>query len=188
MVPDIYVESDGSLQEFSTSSRAVRLSPNLSTSTNELPLLGQLFLSSIYLMVNYETSQFTLWPINATTDTNFIAVNSSLPCASTTDPSPISSATHTPSASVTSRSISIGGIVGAAIGGAAFLTFIVFGLFLLVRARNANAHAVKHTGYVQEKLHDENGVGELDADRPTEIGEPLRHELQVPPRRYELDS
>ena len=83
-------------------------------------------------MVNYETSQFTLWPINAITNINFMIVNFSLPCTNTVDLLLILSATHTPPASITSRSILIRGIVGAAISGAAFLTFIAFGLFLLI--------------------------------------------------------
>ena len=108
-----------------------------------MPLLGQTFLTSAYLLVDNDHSQFTLWRSNATTNQNLVAIGPSS-CVSSTSvvPSPVIS---TPSlASPTSssgnsgepsRPVSKGAIAGGVVGGLALVAFAAVAIIFVFRRR-----------------------------------------------------
>jgi hypothetical protein len=117
---------------------------------NDLPVLGRLFMSSAYVMVNHDAGKFSVWQANTGSKTSDIVAvdkeNSMITefCANSTDR--ISSATSLPTSSSTSTpqnertSMSggvIGGIVGGVVGGLAILGAI--GFFLHRRRESGRA-------------------------------------------------
>jgi hypothetical protein len=147
VVPDTFIASDGTVQT-NTSVRNVVINSLQFDNSNDLPVLGRLFMSSAYVMVNQEAGVFTLWQANTTPKTNdIVAVDKqnnmvSEFCASSTGGSP--SATSVPTSFVTSppqneesklSSGAIGGIVVGAVGGMAILGVVGFFLY---RRRGSN--------------------------------------------------
>ncbi|KAL8819451.1 MAG: hypothetical protein Q9223_002109 [Gallowayella weberi] len=65
-VPDISGNARGFLTFTNTSSREVLLNSLQDVSTNDMPLLRRLFLSSAYLFVDDDHQQFVLWNANPT--------------------------------------------------------------------------------------------------------------------------
>jgi hypothetical protein len=156
VVPDTYIASDGAVQT-NTSVRNVVINSLQSENGNDLPVLGRLFMSSAYVMVNQEAGRFSVWQVNTGSKTSdIVAVDKqnnmvSEFCADSTGGS--SSATSLPSSSVTPppqnegsklSGGAIGGIVVGAVGGIAILGTIGFFLY---RRRGSGGVA---TGVAQE--------------------------------------
>lgn len=156
VVPDTYIASDGAVQT-NTSVRNVVINSLQYYNGNDLPILGRLFMSSAYVMVNQEAGRFSVWQVNTGSKTSdIVAVDKqnnmvSEFCANSSGGS--SSATSLPTSSIKSppqneRSKlsggTIGGIVVGAVGGIAILGTI--GFFLYQR-RGSGSDA---TGMAQE--------------------------------------
>lgn len=120
---------------------------------NDLPLFGRLFLTSAYLLVDYDRGMFTVWKSNQVASQDLIATrsktcsNSSSPVQSSISSSPI----PTSSASTVSRPLVSGhSISKAAIGGivasAAFVGFIIIVMVLLLRRWRARPRAILSQG------------------------------------------
>lgn len=120
---------------------------------NDLPLFGQLFLTSAYLLVDYDLGMFTVWKSNQVASQNLIATGS-ITCSNSSPPvqSSIStSSISTSSASTVSRpSVSGHTISKAAVGGivasAALVGFIIFVMILLLRRWRARRRVILSQG------------------------------------------
>ncbi|KAF2450959.1 acid protease [Karstenula rhodostoma CBS 690.94] len=162
VVPDTYITSNGAVQT-NASVRNVVINSLQSNNVNDLPILGRLFMSSAYVMVNQEAGRFSIWQANtASITSDIVAVDTqnnmvSEFCANSTGGS--STATSSPTSSVTSppqneesklSGSAIGGIVVGAVGGIAVLGTIGFFLY-----RRQGSHGAA-TGMAQEsELHTE---------------------------------
>ena len=130
VVPDIGISSTGA-QTINDTTREVLLNSLQGVNADDIPKLGQTFLTSTYLYVDNEHEQFTLWQSNPTTDRNVIAVGPSAVCSSTTA-SPTSTLT-TQASSADHKSTAVGAIVGGIIGGIAFLSLLALAIFFIFR-------------------------------------------------------
>ncbi|KAJ4299112.1 hypothetical protein N0V90_004356 [Kalmusia sp. IMI 367209] len=141
VVPDTYIASDGVVQA-NTSVRNLVINSLQSDNDNDLPILGRLFMSSAYIMVNQEAGRFSVWQVNIGSKTSdIVAVDKqnnmvSEFCANSTDGS--SSATPSLTSSVIPppqnegsklSGSAIGGIVVGAVGAIAILGAIGFYLY-----------------------------------------------------------
>ncbi|KAF2847926.1 hypothetical protein T440DRAFT_537853 [Plenodomus tracheiphilus IPT5] len=141
VVPDTYIASDGAVQT-NTSVCNVVIKSLQSNNGNDIPVLGRLFMSSAYVMLNQEAGRFSVWQVNTGSKTsNIVAVNGQNNminefCANSTDGS--SSATSLPTSSIkppphneTSKLSggAIGGVVVGGVGGIAILGAIGFFLY-----------------------------------------------------------
>ncbi|KAJ4361028.1 uncharacterized protein N0V89_001597 [Didymosphaeria variabile] len=162
VVPDTYIAADGSVQtNTSVSNVVINSLRNENDDDNDndydLPVLGRLFMSSAYLLVNQEAGRFSVWKVNSRSKTSdIVAVDKqndmvSEFCASSTGGS--SSATSSPASSVIPAPQdkgsklsggAIGGIVVGAVGG---IVILCTTSFLLYRRRGSGVAA---TGIVQE--------------------------------------
>lgn len=150
VVPDTYIASGGAVQT-NTSVRNVVINSLQTDNGNDLPVLGRLFMSSAYMMVNQDAGRFSIWQANAGSKTSdIIAVDKqnnmvSDFCTKSTGGS--SSATSFPTSPVPPQpqnegsklsSGAIGGIALGAVGGIAILAAIGF---LLYRRRGSGITA-----------------------------------------------
>lgn len=120
-----------------TSVRNVGINSLQSDNGNDLPVLGRLFLSSAYIMVNHEAKRFFVWPVNTeakAADTVAVDKDNNLVndfCVKSTSPSATPSATPsiTPSPRNDRSKLSggaVAGIVVGAVGGIATMSAIGF--------------------------------------------------------------
>ena len=186
MVPDYSVDSSGH-QVSNTTTREVLLNSLQNVNIDDIPLLGRTFLTSAYLYVNYDQSEFTLWQGNPTTDQNLVAVGSGPSCP-TTPVTPTTSGNSSSSLSPLPNSgIPTGAIIGGACGGAAVLGILIGAAFYFRRgSRHANAAEAYHEGEHepppeykdQYKSHASQGPMELPAFEPlVEVDGGMRQEM-----------
>ncbi|EUC27916.1 hypothetical protein COCCADRAFT_41476 [Bipolaris zeicola 26-R-13] len=156
VVPDTYIASNGAVQT-NTSVRNVVINSLQSYNSNDLPVLGRLFMSSAYIMVNQEAERFSVWQASIGSRTpDVVAVDKqnnmvSEFCTNSTGksidaaPSPTSSGNIlVPQNEAPKLSGSlIGGIVAGALGGFAILGAIGFILYRRQRVGNAAIKAVQ---------------------------------------------
>jgi len=154
VVYDTTVASDGSIQT-NTSIRDVVVGSLQDVNKDDLPMLGRLFLSSAYLMVNQEAGRFSVWQANtAPTDSKIVAVdkaNNEISdfCTNSTAPTPLPSSSTAPAAQNQGSKLSggaIGGIVAGAVAGLAILGAIGILLLRRRRSRNATPHVSQEGG------------------------------------------
>jgi hypothetical protein len=174
VVYDRTVASDGSIQT-NTSIRDVVVGSLQDVNKDDLPMLGRLFLSSAYLMVNQEAGRFSVWQANtAPTDSKIVAVdkeNNEISdfCANSTDPTLLPSSSTAPSAQSSTQNKhskfsggAIGGIVAGAVASLAILGAIGFLLLRRRRSGNATPHVSRevdmHMANVKELACDDYGV------------------------------
>jgi len=184
VVPDYSVDSSGR-QSSNATTREILLNSLQDVNSNDMPLLGRTFLTSAYLYVNYDQSEFTLWQANPTTDQNLVAVGSGPSCP-TTPVTPTTSAGSSPS-TPPNPSVPTGAIIGGACGGAAVLGILIgVAFFFRRRSRHVDAagayHEEKHElppeGKDQYKSHASQGPMELPAFEPrVEMGGGMRYEM-----------
>ena len=141
VVPDIYIDQNGQPINYNTSQRILRLDPNVGVNVNNMPVLGQTFLTSAYLLVDYDKNQFTVWQADPTAPSQLVAINSETSCSNDTSSNPnsaTSTAISTPHSS-SQHSTNIGDIIGGVLGGLAILT-LVGSLFIWYRKRRRHLH------------------------------------------------
>ncbi|KAA8626207.1 aspartic-type endopeptidase [Pyrenophora tritici-repentis] len=152
VVPDTYIAADGAVQ----TNTSVVINSLQSENDNDLPVLGRLFMSSAYVMVNQEAGRFSVWQANTGSKTSeIVAVDKqnnfvSEFCADSPDgssktvPLPTSSSTSPPQTQESKLSGgAIGGIAAGAVGGIAILAIIGF---LLHRRRRSGDSATRIAG------------------------------------------
>ena len=166
VVYDQTVADDGSIQT-NTSIRDVVVGSLQGVNKDDLPMLGRLFLSSAYLMVNQEAGRFSVWQANtAATDSEIVAVDKANNevsdfCTNSTNstrPTLPPSSSTAPAAQNQDSKLSggaIGGIVAGAVAGLAILGAI--GFWLLRRRRSFNA---------TPRLSQEAEMGTADVNSP----------------------
>ncbi|KAL8689244.1 MAG: hypothetical protein Q9218_005039 [Villophora microphyllina] len=143
VLPDYSVNAQGFLTIDDPSVREVTILSLVDINKNDMPILGQPFLSSAYLFVDHDHEQFTLWASNRTsTEQKLVPIGPGTcrPSASIATPFPTSTA-QTPTVppprnSNEHRSISTGGIVGIVIGSLAALAIISLLLVRYLRRRH----------------------------------------------------
>ena len=191
VVPDLKIDNDGSLT-FNASTRVLNLNPQGTINQNDIPVLGLTFLTSAYLMVNYDKDQFTLWQANPTLNEDIVAIGPSSTC---TNANSLQTATQTslPSALPTMISppsqhrLSRGAKAGIAIGAVAFAALLGLGTIYVLRARQRrqkrDARTFEAVNAVDSEKPFENQSASLFKDLPSEpqeLAEPLPHEIGDP--------
>lgn len=203
VVPSVEINSEG--QEYLSSSTEVEVLINSlqSVNANDLPLFGLPFLSSAYLMVDYDQQRFTLSQNQQSATSNLIA--NGPPACNTPTPSPtpqslpsvLGSPTPTPN---TSSGTPKGAIAGAVVGGLAVIAICICVFFILKKQRatrlartqeqgfGATAEAVKvpkysdNEGYMKSEMPADNQPPqELPLDRDSGHGL-APHEMPSTPR------
>ena len=119
----------------------VRLDPNVGGNVNDMSILGQTFLSSAYLLVDYDQNRFTLWQADPTAPSNLVTMNSKPSCSNGTDgnsTTTTATASATPDAS-SQHSNKVGPIVGGVLGGVALFALALLFLFIY-RKRHRKHH------------------------------------------------
>jgi hypothetical protein len=158
VVPDTSIASDGSVQT-NTSLRNIVISSLQDVNKDDLPMLGRLFLSSAYVMVNQEAGRFSVWQANtAPMDSEIVAVDKANNevsdfCTNSAGPTLLPSSSTAPSAQSSAQNKSaklsggaIGGIVAGAVASLAILGVIGFLLLRRRRSRNATPHVSQEPG------------------------------------------
>ena len=145
MVPDLYINENG-IEFFNDSTRELMINPLASTNGGDFPILGQTFLTSAYMMVNYDTNQLTLWQANTTEDENLVAVSPSSTCKPANSPQTAATSSGATSQATPKQDtqpqhtgLSAGAIAGAAIGGVMAVMLITLACLYLRRARKQRA-------------------------------------------------
>lgn len=127
IVPDVRIADDGSLELEKEDEREVLIYATGDANAHDMPLLGQAFLSALYLHVNNDEKTFTLWEANPTTEEKLVAVGTACassaansaasPSAKSTSASAAVSSSSTASPKATPGHATRGEIAAAAIGG-----------------------------------------------------------------------
>jgi hypothetical protein len=121
-----------------------------STNAANLPQIGRQFLTAAYVMMNLDTNQFTLWEANATSDTDYVALDSSNNvydssnfCSAVTTTTGEGNATSSGSAGASSSppvvtkssGIGSGAIAGIVVGAVAVVAILAGVAFWFLRKR-----------------------------------------------------
>lgn len=146
--------------------REVLLS-NLSKSINkdDLPSLGQIFLTSAYLNVDYDKNQFTIWQSNPNSNQEIVSQGPSQSCTTSSNSS---NAAPDPNARPQTPT---GTIVGGVVGGLAFWVLVL--IFFLCFIRRKRAAVPVHQHYHQPP------APELGRKYNSLASEPNCHELGI---------
>ncbi|ORY17278.1 hypothetical protein BCR34DRAFT_51722 [Clohesyomyces aquaticus] len=155
---DPYITPSG-IQDGHGANRTILLN-GLPSSSKDTPVLGRIFLSSAYLMVNHDQSEFTVWPVSKNpklgSKTNGIravdgkGVVSQEFCGTgtngTSNPgsSPSPSSSSLPTGGNLDRKLSTGGVVGLAIGAVAAISFVIGAACVYWKRRKSNAKSNIH--------------------------------------------
>ncbi|KAI9890485.1 MAG: hypothetical protein M1814_003969 [Vezdaea aestivalis] len=144
------------------------------------PILGQTFLTQVYLLVDNDASKFTMWQANPTSDQQIGTLGKDVdgPAISST-----ASASASPSADLSIQSLTAGAIAGIGIGVLFALAFIPLLRFCYLRRWKAYQARPTQTPEVQSMILPQ----ELEAHKYTHEmqAEPIVRKLIRTPR-YEL--
>ena len=161
IVPPLDVRDSGAAFT-NTTVREVLISPTEGSNSHDWAILGKPFFQSVYLTADYDSKTFTLSQVNATTDTNIVALGQDCPSPQLNVPAGGSAnktaSTHSPP---DADSLSTGTIAGIVVGSVLGATVIVgLTVFWLFRRRKSCKAAEKH----KESLGSY-GANELDQHR-----------------------
>jgi Eukaryotic aspartyl protease len=116
VVPDVQIDTRGQMMVPNETMREILVYNLEDSNMNDMPLLGQVFLTSVYIHVDNEREQFTLWQANPTTEEELVTVQSTnLSSCNATSGSSGNSNDGISSAS-SKKPLSAGAIAGAVIG------------------------------------------------------------------------
>lgn len=76
VVPDVQIDKQGQMQVPDDTMKEILVYNLENSNLNDMPLLGQVFLASVYMHVDNEQEQFTLWQAKPTADKNLVTVES----------------------------------------------------------------------------------------------------------------
>ncbi|PGH11331.1 hypothetical protein AJ79_04947 [Helicocarpus griseus UAMH5409] len=178
--PNIEISSHGQ-QTIANDSRVIPVRP---LGPDNAPYLGQAFLSAVYLHVNNDRKQFSIWEAEATEQKDIVGISEDS-CGGNDEP-----ATKPATPKKTSTKPSGGAIAGIVIGVLAAIALVGLALFFLVRRRQPNDRSQRDDSHARALIHPEpHRMAELD-----DTGSPISSyanakELpspQEPAQRYEL--
>ena len=217
MIPNLSINSQGIIV-INDTTRELLINPLEPPNNNDFPLLGLTFLTSAYLMADFDQGQFTLWKAAANETQDIRAVAPSSTCIIANSPqqsatgiqaSPGPTFANQSAQPGSSTGISTGGIAGAAVGGVAFVILFALAWRYIRRAKQRRKYhdvpessAESKTRLSQlidsQKLMRTHELQELPSevaqelgpDRPHEMGQGLPHEVATGGHTipYELDS
>ena len=154
VVPDVQVDSQGQMYVSNDTVREILVYNLEDSNINDMSLLGQVFLTSVYMHVDNEREQFTLWQAKPTTDEDLIVVQSASLSSCNSTPAPENPKGEVPSAS-SKRQISSGAIAGIILGALlAVLTGIILA-FLFKRRKGGLDLSVAKRESLQYDTHKE---------------------------------
>src|ERR1700759_429376 len=126
---------------FNSSVDELLVNPLLPPNDVDMMKLGRPFFSAAYLLVDYESSTFTIWRANQTNDVNLIPVlmeKTSQSCS----PNSTISIMSPPAPPPRSTSRNKGKIIGAAIAGLVGLAVLLLAGWCVMRSRNQRAKGI----------------------------------------------
>lgn len=189
VVPDLSINNQGTTIA-NGSTREIMLNSLQGINANDMPILGQAFLTSAYLMVNQDAGTFTLWQSQATLNQSLVGIGPSKTCAAPTT----TSATVTNLVSSTSSSaphpnppgpslLSGGATAGTCIGAVVFCA-LVLGVILWLRRRSRHRKQMSRADGPPFSEMSVLDMPELPYDnhKPQEL--PWRSTMQEAPQRY----
>ena len=146
--PEIDENKDG-VQTYNTSTRTVTIDSLQGGNLNDLPLLGQTFLTSSYLFVESDKDSFTIWQADPTSNQDVIPqveIGSSF-CTTARPSMTVVQQTSSPTSSGTSSgkdnlkksSSNTGDTVGEVVGGLAAIVIIVAVVFFFLWRRRGRS-------------------------------------------------
>jgi hypothetical protein len=150
VVPDVRIADDGTLEIEKPDEREILIyATGDDTNADDMLLLGQPFLSALYLHVNNDDMTFTLWQANPTTDEKLVAAGIACAISATTSTAKTSAS---PSSSPSTASpltrlphrLSDGGIAAVTIGALVCLTVSL--LILLWWRKRTQKHRTQVVG------------------------------------------
>lgn len=151
VVPDTYIAANGAVQT-NTSVRNVVVNSLQTDNGNDMPVLGRLFMSSAYVMVNHDAGRFSVWQANTasrTTDIVALDKQNNVVNQFCTDSSPKAlppnSSESPPPLPEEKSTLSRGSIAGIAVGSAAGLAMLCGIGFVLYRRRRSSSPRTDET-------------------------------------------
>ena len=149
VVPDVQVDKEGQMQIPNDTIKEILVYNLEDSNVNDMPLLGQVFLTSVYMHVDNEQEQFTLWQANPTTDEDLVAVQSkSVSACNSTTPTFVGDGT--PSA-LPKKPLSAGAIAGVVLGSVFVIALGLLVWYLVARRKKGQ---LPSTARRQSLLHD----------------------------------
>lgn len=138
VVPDVTVSSSGQTQITNSNVREILVYNLEASNVTDMPLLGQVFLTSAYLHVDNDAEQFTLWQARPTNETRLIPVARGSPTCSNQTSTPSTSVAASPQAPKIAHhhGISTGAIVGIVLA-VSTCTALVFGVVFWRRRKGS---------------------------------------------------
>lgn len=160
IVPDLTIDNQSGDLHANSSTPELLFNSLQSANEDDMARIGRQFFSGAYLMVNHDSSEYTMWAANATTDKNLVIVDEKgnerpSPCSSST---PVGSSTPS-GGSGESKNISSGGIAGAVVGSVAGVAFIAGIVFFFIWRRRKAAMAKAAAAENQRSSMGESGPG-----------------------------
>ena len=150
-MPHVYMDDKHTWQQNTSLSDLLINADSILSNSNHMSL-GRDALSYLYLMINMDAGTFTVWPAfgdNTTEDLQAVdennnPVQSTALCSAGTSAGLSSTPTSTPTANPNppSPKISVGAIVGIAIGAVAILVLGIVGALIFKRQRKQNNNAL----------------------------------------------
>lgn len=144
VLPDYTINEQGQQEVTNSSLADILLYQLAGGDTGDFPILGQPFLTSAYLMVDYDNSQFHLWQSNPSPKKELIAVgpancdNTSSSSSTGSGSSPISSNPASPSRTEKKKHALAGGaIAGIIVGALAVLALLACLIYFLIKRGKA---------------------------------------------------
>jgi hypothetical protein len=200
VVPDVHIDKQGQMHIPNNTMKEVLVYNLENSNVDDMPLLGQVFLTSVYLHVDNEREQFTLWQANSTTDEDLIAVQSTSFSACNSTNGASNSSGQIPS-TPSKKKLSAGAIAGAVLSSVLVVAMGFVTWYVLARRKYSRVPSETKRESLLYDTHKEMvvtgcgpmGKSELHATSrigPQEVEGVQIHE--VPPGnvspRYELDA
>lgn len=144
VVPDTYIAPNGAVQT-NSSVRNVVINSLQTDNDNDLPVLGRLFMSSAYVMVNHDAGRFSVWQANTASKTaDIVALDKqnnivSQFCADSPPAAlPTSTSAPLPQPQTGGSTLSRAAIIGIAVGASAGIAMLCGISFILYRRRGSS--------------------------------------------------
>jgi hypothetical protein len=152
VVPNVQIDKEGRMQIPNDTMDEILVYNLENSNLDDMPLLGQVFLTSVYMHVDNEREQFTLWQAKPTTDEDLVLVHSTgtKACDSNGSGGSNGGGTTSPPPKNSLSAGAIAGIVaGIILGLAAFIGLVFW--YLGARRRRAAAAAAAGSIYPNRK-------------------------------------
>ncbi|KAI9792120.1 MAG: hypothetical protein M1833_001268 [Piccolia ochrophora] len=193
IVPELYVDDSGQIVQQDPSVREVKLNSLQDINENDMPMLGQPFLTGAYLIVDYDQDTFTVAPATPTLEEDIVPFENAAGECVTTKPALPAAATATATATAAASESptavpSKGALAGSVIGGVCALILVSVGGYILWRKWSSRHSAIKSETFPYEMDQESPRAG----DGVRVLGKPMSRYLGdnnhfgVPGREAEL--